>query len=534
VALARKAWHLLWCESTDEKTLEYADSSRCFEGPGRALEKRQWPTSLQAGWTNIGQPRLDVGHGLAADPARGKLNMSHAPTLNSKPLRLLVIDDNAAIHSDFRKILGAEADVLGQLEDVEKALFGGGAPEIERACFRIDSAYQGQEAVALAQEAVKENDPYALAFVDVRMPPGWDGVETLERMWQCLPDLQAVLCTAYSDYSWEDIVGRLAARDSLLILKKPFDTVEVLQMAHALTRKWLLARQAKLRMEDLDRMVVERTQKLEHEILERERVQDALRRAQKMEAVGCLAAGIAHEFNNLLTVIQGHAGLLRSQGINAYFAAESVERISQASQRAASLTHRLLACSRQQPLRLKLIDLSETVRGMQPALAQLFGEQCKLELECEDYLPQTRADEGNLEQIVMNLALNARDAMPRGGRMRIATRLMEFSESIKQQNLDARAGRFVCLSVSDEGCGMAPEVLNRIFDPFYTTKEVGKGSGLGLSTVHAIVRQHQGWIEVTSQVGQGSSFKIFFPVVDQEAEAKKHAPSAPDLAVACN
>ncbi len=142
----------------------------------------------------------------------------------------------------------------------------------------------------MVQKALAENDPYALAFVDIRMPPGWDGVETLERLWECSPDIQAVICTAYSDYSWDDISRRLGQTDSLLILKKPFDTAEVLQVAHALTRKWALDGQAKLRMEDLDRMVRERTQELQQEVEERARVQEDLRVSEERFAKAFLAS----------------------------------------------------------------------------------------------------------------------------------------------------------------------------------------------------------------------------------------------------
>ena len=439
-------------------------------------------------------------------------------SLNSAPLRVLIVDDNAAIHSDFRKILGAEAVSQGHLDEVEQALFGNSATTMARAAFRLDSALQGQEALALVQKAAQENDPYALAFVDVRMPPGWDGIETLERIWRCCPELQAVICTAYSDYSWDDIVRRLAHSDGLLILKKPFDTIEVLQIAHALTRKWELARQARLRLEDLDRMVHERTQTLEHEIEKRGRVQEALRRAQKMEAVGCMAAGIAHEFNNLLTVIQGHAGLLRSRRAEPHAAGESVERIFQASQRAAALTHRLLSFSRQQPLQAKPLDLSVALTGLAPALRELLGERCRLEIECAPHLPALRADPSGFEDIIVNLALNARDAMPQGGTVRLVAQSVELDNAAISQNPDARPGRFIGLSVSDTGCGMTPEVMSRIFDPFYTTKELGKGAGLGLSTVHAIVRQHQGWVEVSSEEGRGSIFRVLLPVPEGASE----------------
>ncbi|HEY9509988.1 MAG TPA: response regulator, partial [Verrucomicrobiae bacterium] len=183
------------------------------------------------------------------------------PRSESEP-RILIVDDNPAIHDDFRKILGVRSEAHSRLDNIEAELFGEAAPQIERAGFRIESAHQGQEALAMVQKALQENDPYVLAFVDVRMPPGWDGIETLERIWQCAPELQAVICTAYSDYSWDDMTRRLGQTDNLLILKKPFETVEVLQLAHALTQKWILARHAKLRMEDLDRMVRQRTDEL--------------------------------------------------------------------------------------------------------------------------------------------------------------------------------------------------------------------------------------------------------------------------------
>ena len=555
---------------------------------------------------------------------------------NSQP-RVLVIDDNAAIHSDFRKILGGLPAAESRLDDLEKALFGLSTTSVERAAFRIDSALQGKEALGLLQRALQENDPYVLAFVDIRMPPGWDGVETLEKLWQCCPELQAVICTAHSDYSWDDIARRLGQTDSLLILKKPFDTAEVLQIAHALTQKWVLARQAKLRMEDLKRMVHERTQDLQREAEERSRIQEALRvseerfskaflaspmamaiqnepagrfldanpsflqltgypadhllqhtgaelrlwedsktqskailpegrlrklscllrrsdgatrntvlwaepialqtgpcllilvedvtdhlkleaqlrQSQKLEAVGCLAAGIAHEFNNLLTVIQGHTGLLSGRPLNSKHAAESIERIAQASQRAASLTRRLLAFSHKQPVQLKPVNLSAAVQGLGKMLGQLIGERFQLKLACAPDLPSVQADEGNIEQILINLALNARDSMQNGGTIYITTRLVTLDAAAARLNLDARPGRFVCLTVSDAGCGMTREVLSRIFDPFYTTKDVGKGTGLGLSTVHGIVQQHQGWIEVSSQLGQGSAFSVFLPACDE-------------------
>ena len=175
--------------------------------------------------------------------------------------RILVIDDNQAIHDDLRKILLGEVKTQEQLQDDEALLFGTEPVPITR--FEIDSAYQGREGLARLEQSLADDRPYALAFVDIRMPPGWDGVETITRLWQVYPNLQVVVCTAYSDYSWSDIQRRLGQSENLLILKKPFDNIEVIQLAHALTRKWLVSGQAQARLEDLDLMVEQRTGELQ-------------------------------------------------------------------------------------------------------------------------------------------------------------------------------------------------------------------------------------------------------------------------------
>jgi signal transduction histidine kinase len=450
---------------------------------------------------------------------------------NPSEPHILIVDDNPAIHADFRKVLGSGSHTSSRMSALESTLFGKPpvAAPVDRPNFRLDFAFQGEEALGMVRRALEQNDPYWLAFVDVRMPPGWDGIETLTRVWECCPDLQAVISTAYSDFSWEEITRRLGKADSLLILKKPFDVVEVLQLAHALTQKWRLARQAILKMEDMDRMVHERTAALRQETEDRLKVEAQLRQAQKMEAVGCLAAGIAHEFNNLLTVIQGHAGLLRGKGIERRSAPDSVERISQASVMAASLTRRLLTFSRKQALQLKPLNLSSAVHSMERMLGRLLGEHYELQLSCEEPLPWTRADEHGVQQTLINLVLNARDAMPNGGPIRIATAVVELDVAAARRNLDARAGRFVCLTVSDSGCGMTPEVRDRIFDPFFTTKEVGKGTGLGLSTVHGIIQQHEGWIEIATEPGVGSTFSVFLPVLENVPEITAISKAAPQL-----
>ena len=177
--------------------------------------------------------------------------------------RILIIDDNVSIHADIRKILGQDPDRNAQLNRTKALLFGETVADPPHPGFTINSAYQGQEGLAMVKQAAQEEDPYALAFVDIRMPPGWDGVETISHLWECCPDLQIVICTAYSDYSWAEMVRKLGHSPNLVVLRKPFDTIEVLQLAHALTEKWHLNRQVQSRLKDLDALVRQRTAELE-------------------------------------------------------------------------------------------------------------------------------------------------------------------------------------------------------------------------------------------------------------------------------
>jgi signal transduction histidine kinase/DNA-binding response OmpR family regulator len=237
-----------------------------------------------------------------------------------------------------------------------------------------------------------------------------------------------------------------------------------------------------------------------------------LRQSQKMESVGQLAAGVAHDINNILTVIQGHAGLLLNVAPKDSAPARSLKQILAASERAASFVRQLLTFSRKQIFRSKILDLNAVLENLATMLPPMLGEDIILETRYQPGLPHVDADAGMLEQIVMNLAVNARDAMPRGGRLLIASRSADIGADYTRQHPDARQGSFVCLTVTDTGCGMERKVLRRIFEPFFTTKKVGKGTGLGLATTYGIVKQHQGWIEVRSEVNAGTTFEVFLPV----------------------
>jgi two-component system cell cycle sensor histidine kinase/response regulator CckA len=266
------------------------------------------------------------------------------------------------------------------------------------------------------------------------------------------------------------------------------------------------------------------------DITDRKRLEEQARQSQKMESIGQLAAGVAHDFNNLLTIIQGHTALLMGKEADSSTEnAQSLSEISEATERAANLTRQLLAFSRKQIMQPKSMDLNEVIGNVAKMLRRVLGEQIDLQLNYASNLPPIRADTGMMEQIIINLALNARDAIETSGLLTIATTSVEIVAADLIHSAEARLGEFVCLRIADNGMGMDEVTLKRIFEPFFTTKEVGKGTGLGLATVYGIVKQHQGWIEVESQLDQGSTFKVFFPA--QQLTPVKPIETAPRLKV---
>jgi two-component system cell cycle sensor histidine kinase/response regulator CckA len=264
------------------------------------------------------------------------------------------------------------------------------------------------------------------------------------------------------------------------------------------------------------------------DIGERHQLEEQLRQAQKMEAVGRLAGGVAHDFNNLLMVIKGHTELLMSALSPSHHAARKIEQIDRAADRAASLTRQLLAFSRMQVLQPRVMSLNNVVEEMGKLLPRLIGEDVELVLRTAPDLGAIRADASQMEQVIMNLAVNARDAMPHGGRLLIETANSELDRAYSDSRPVVQPGEYVLLAVSDTGVGMDQETQARIFEPFFTTKEQGKGTGLGLSTVYGVVKQSGGFIWVYSEVGKGTSFKIYLPRVDQPVEKSGPSPPYPE------
>jgi PAS domain S-box-containing protein len=278
---------------------------------------------------------------------------------------------------------------------------------------------------------------------------------------------------------------------------------------------------------------VQRTVGVALDITERKELAKQLQQAQKMEAIGQLAGGIAHDFSNMLTIINGYSSLLLDHPEVPPAVAQTLRQIYVAGGRAASLTRQLLIFSRRSNPHTQPADLNEVVDEAATMLRRMIGEHIRLELDLARPLPHVLADTGMIDQVLMNLVVNARDAMPRGGSLVISTGSCEITAADCRQHPDARPGPHVWLSVRDTGCGIAPEILPRIFEPFFTTKEAGRGTGLGLATVFGIIRQHHGWIEVESEVGTGTMFRFFLPVATAGRPAGQsgepsHAPFAPE------
>lgn len=546
--------------------------------------------------------------------------------------KVLIVDDSLAIHEDFRKTFSLLAHVSSSFD--AEAAFILDAPtvpapsEVESAEYVLDYASQGEEALGIVKKALENKDPFRLAFVDMRMPPGWDGVKTIEELWKADPRLQIVICTAYSDQSWEQIQKSLGMSDKLLILKKPFETIEILQHAVACCRKWELERDHELLVQklaeeanwekdraeaivsnapdtimtvnlDFNISYINRELKSMHgkkalgtkifdlfgpshaqtvenicrrvlssgnqehfdvswldgdhvseaytirigpitndgvhralvlvitDISERRNLEAQFMRAQHVEAVGRLAGGLAHDFNNLLTVQLNLTSMLLDDQILGPDVRKSVSMIRDTAERAANITAQLLTFSKNQPSDKRRIIVKNFLEQSQELMQKAAGVTVELNVTLPDPSLAIMGNAHQVEQALVNLIINARDAMPEGGKLSIYCKMSHVGATIIGSASVIQPGDYVVISLTDSGKGMTPQMLDKIFDPFFTTKEFGHGSGLGLSMVHGIMKVHEGHVHVYSESNIGTTFRLLFPAHMSDQSLQEELPALP-------
>ncbi|MCB9879258.1 MAG: response regulator [Planctomycetes bacterium] len=440
--------------------------------------------------------------------------------------RVLVIDDNEAIHADFRKVLTPAPRVSQDLLDAEAALFG--EPQATtgpRTEFELTTASQGREGYQMVAEAHAAGRPFAMAFVDMRMPPGWDGLQTIEAIWRDFPDIEMVICTAFSDYSWEETIARLGHTDRLLIVKKPFDHVEILQVACALTHKWNLQQQSRNLLDNLSELVRDRTAELEqardallanNEVLRAAKdAADAANRSKTM-----FLANVSHELRTPMTSIVGYAQELEDRVGDAggSFDAEAITTIRRNAEHLMGLIHDLLDLTKLDSGKMVVEHAACDPRKLLAEVESLLrqkatGAGLTLRTSCSEAVPaQVRSDRLRLRQILVNLVGNAVKFTERG-----TVEVVMDHDAIAEQ---------LIIDVRDTGIGMTAEQLTRVFQPFEqadvsTTRRFG-GTGLGLAISLQLAQALGGDLVAESELGAGSCFRLTI-----------HAPALRDVTPTC-
>jgi len=443
--------------------------------------------------------------------------------LDSAHPRILLVDDNEVLLADYRKILEPplRAALDLELDELEALAIGGPAVTTSRPAhprYELTAVNQGDAALTAVDAARASGRPYSMVFLDVRMPPGIDGVETAARLWREHPDLEIVLCSAHNDYSWDDLTRALGQTDHLLVLRKPFDAIEVRQLAASLTEKWVRGRRLAAHIKQLDAAI---QAEVEARIAERALHETEMRRRERLQVLGRLAAGLVHEISTPAQLASSSLEVIKELGadLSAFAAGDHTRDVVGCAAELAQVTasanlaigriHALIQRYRAQVRRepdqaFRPSNIDHEIRA---AVALSHGEyryDAELALALAE-LPLVECDPADVSQAVLNLLINAAHAIReiRGGTGPLGR--IEITSRVD--------GSHVEIAVADTGTGIKPEHRDRIFEPFFTTKPIDQGTGQGLAIVHAcVVDRHRGTLTFDTEVGRGTTFWIRLPI----------------------
>ncbi|MDB9787017.1 hybrid sensor histidine kinase/response regulator [Bacteriovoracaceae bacterium] len=395
-----------------------------------------------------------------------------------KSRKILVIDDQKSIHDDFIRTFALEKDTSGY-NALESQIFGNDNAEKKNDIpykFSIDSAYQGKDGLEMIKNAIDRNEPYHVAFVDMRMPPGWDGIETIRNIFKVDDKIQVVICTAFSDYGIEEIQQKLGHNDSLLILKKPFDRVEVIQLALNLSEKWFLKALANLKKKDMEKLIERKTRDIE-------RFQSKLFQTSKMSALGAIALNLSHElFNPLCIIKSGHHLIETSLKDTPKEIQENFAIVNRHIARMVDVITKFKLAGDRQDCDLKPGDIMSPIKGAMEQLEELVQLQnVKFKIHAEEDEILYPCNQELLREVFVNIFNNSIDAMDMSSERMIDIYLEKLPSAID-------------IRIRDTGTGIPLEMRDKIFDPYFSTKDEEKSTGLGLSYVYSIVHAHNGEI----------------------------------------